>query len=153
LTEDLMFKLLTAEVAYQRGDWQTGYVTMLALAQQTRDPRIARRAAEIALNAKHADEALNAVRLWRTLAPHSDEATQYYLSFIILGDNLADAKPILDERLKDARPQTRGLMAFQIQRLLARAKDKVAAFSLLEEVLAPYANLPETHLALSQGAI
>ena len=26
LTEDLLYKLLTAEIAYQRGDWETGYV-------------------------------------------------------------------------------------------------------------------------------
>ena len=86
LTEEVMYKVLSAEIAYQRGDWQTSYVTMLGLAQQTRDPRLARRAAEIALSAKEADEALAAVRLWRTLAPHSDEATQYYLSFIILSE-------------------------------------------------------------------
>ncbi|KIF81988.1 tetratricopeptide repeat protein [Noviherbaspirillum autotrophicum] len=152
LTEEVMYKVLSAEIAYQRGDWQTGYVTMLGLAQQTRDPRLARRAAEIALAAKEADEALAAVRLWRTLAPHSDEATQYYLSFIILSDDLAEAKPLLDERLKEARPQTRGLLAFQIQRLLARAKDKAAAFTLLEDLLKPYLDMPEAHLALAQGA-
>jgi tetratricopeptide (TPR) repeat protein len=152
LTEELIYKLLSSEIAYQRGDWQTAYVTMLGTAQQTQDPRLARRAAEIALAAKQADEALSAVRLWRTLAPNSDEATQYYLSFIILSDNLAEAKPLLEQRLKEARPQTRGLLAFQMQRLLARAKDKAAAFAMLEEVLAPYLDLPESHLALAQAA-
>ncbi|WP_247869476.1 tetratricopeptide repeat protein [Herbaspirillum sp. ST 5-3] len=152
LSEELLFKLLSSEIAFQRGDWQTAYVTLLGVAQQTRDPRIARRAAEIALSAKQADEALAAVRLWRALAPHSDEATQYYLSFVILSDRLAEAKPILEERMKEARPQTRGLLAFQMQRLLARAKDKTEAFSLLEEVLTPYLDLPEAHLALAQGA-
>jgi tetratricopeptide (TPR) repeat protein len=152
LTEELMFKLLTSELAFQRGDWQTAYVTMLSLAQQTRDPRIARRAAEIALAAKQADEALNAVRLWRSLAPHSEEAAQYYLSFVVLSDNLAEAEPILEQRLREARPQTRGLLAFQMQRLLARAKNKAAAFSLLENILTPYLDLPEVRLALAQGA-
>ncbi len=152
LNEELLYKLLSSEIAAQRGDWQTAYVTMLSIAQQTRDPRIARRAAEIALSAKQADEALSAVRLWRTLAPNSDEAAQYYLSFVILSDNLAEAKPILAQRLKEARPQTRGLLAFQIQRLLVRAKDKAMAFSMLEEVLAPYLDLPEARLALAQGA-
>lgn len=152
LTEDLLYKLLSSEIAYQRGDWQTAYVTTLALAQQTRDPRIARRAAEIALSAKQADETLSAVRLWRTLAPNSEEALQYYLSFIVLSDNLSEAKPILEQRLKDARPQTRGLLAFQIQRLLARAKDKAEGFRMLEEVLTPYLELPEARLALAQGA-
>jgi tetratricopeptide (TPR) repeat protein len=152
LTEELIYKLLSSEIAFQRGDWQTAYVTLLSLAQQTRDPRIARRAAEVALSAKQADEALAAVRMWRMLAPSSDEATQYYLSFIILSDNLAEAQPILEERLKEARPQTRGLLAFQMQRLLARAKDKAAAFSMLEQILAPYLDLPEARLALAQGA-
>ncbi|HYD93759.1 MAG TPA: tetratricopeptide repeat protein [Noviherbaspirillum sp.] len=152
LNEEVLFKLLSAEFAFQRGDWQTAYVTTLSLAQQTRDPRLARRAAEIALTAKQADEAVSAVRLWRTLAPNSDEATQYYLSFVILSDNLADAQPILEQRLKEARPQTRGLLAFQMQRLLARAKDKAAAFAMLERLLTPYLDLPEARLALSQGA-
>lgn len=152
LSEELLYKLLTSEIAFQRGDWQTAYVTLLSIAQQTRDPRIARRAAEMALSAKQADEALNAVRLWRSLAPNSDEATQYYLSFIILSDNLAEAQPILEQRLAEARPQTRGLLAFQMQRLLARAKDKAAAFAMLEKILAPYLDLPEARLALAQGA-
>lgn len=152
LTPDILYKLLSSEVAFQRGDWQSAYITTLALAQQTGDPRIARRAAEIALSAKQADEALNAVRLWRTLAPNSEEALQYYLSFIILSDDLSEAKPILEKRLKDARPQTRGLLAFQIQRLLTRAKDKAKAFTTLEELLAPYLNIPEARLALAQAA-
>lgn len=152
LNEELLYKLLTSEIAFQRGDWQTAYVTMLSLAQQTRDPRIARRAAEIALSAKQADEAMSAVRLWRSLAPDSEEATQYYLSFIVLGDDLTEAQPILEQRLREARPQTRGLMAFQMQRLLARAKDKAGAFALLEKILAPYLDLPEARLALAQGA-
>ena len=152
LTEDLLYKLLSSEVAYQRGDWQSAYVTMLAMAQQTRDPRLARRAAEIALSAKQADEALSAVRLWRDLAPNSDEALQYHLSFVILSDDLSEAKPILEQRMKEARPHTRGLLAFQIQRLLTRAKDKAEAFTVLEDVLAPYNDLPEAHLALAQAA-
>ncbi|WP_199724721.1 tetratricopeptide repeat protein [Noviherbaspirillum saxi] len=152
LTEELLYKLLTSEIALQRGDWQSAYVTTLSAAQQTRDPRLAKRAAEIALSAKQADEALSAVRLWRSLAPNSEEAAQYYLSFVILSDNLAEAKPILEQRMQEARPQTRGLLAFQMQRLLARAKDKAAAFTLLEQVLAPYLDMTESHLALAQGA-
>jgi predicted Zn-dependent protease len=152
LTDELLYKLLTAEFAYQRGDWQSAYITNLTLAQQTRDPRLARRATEIALGAKRSNEALTAVRLWRTLSPNSDEAAQYYLSFIIVGDNLAEAKPMLEERLQEAAPQTRSLMMFQMQRLLSRAKDKDAAFALLEELLQPYKAMPEARLTLAQAA-
>lgn len=152
LTNEMLYRLLTAEIAFQRGNWQLAYVTMFSMAQQTRDPRLAKRAAEIALSAKQADEALNAVKLWHGLAPNSEEAAQYYLSFLILGDNIQEAKPLIEERLKEATPATRGILIFQVQRLLARAKDKAGGFSVLEQVLAPYSSMNETHLALAQGA-
>lgn len=152
MSEDLLFKLLRAELAYQRGDWQLAYVTMLVAAQETRDPRLARRAAEIALNVKQTGEALSAVRLWRELAPHSDEANQFYLGLVVLGENLTEAKPIFVERLQEVTPQARGLLILQIQRLLGRTKDKAAAFTLQEELTAPYQGLVETHIALAQAA-
>jgi tetratricopeptide (TPR) repeat protein len=152
LNPEILFKIVSSEIAFQRGKWQSGYVTLLGLAQQTRDPRLARRAAEMALSAKQASEALVAIRLWRELAPESEEASQYYLGFIMLSNNLAEAQPILEQRLSKATPQTRGLMIFQIQRLLARAPDKNAAMTLLEAIVAPYMNMPEAHLALAQAA-
>jgi len=152
LTEDILFRYLSAELADQRGDWEYAYVNMLQLAQQTRDPRIARRAAEVAINAKETDEALAAVRLWRELAPESEEATQFYLTFILIGDDLNEARPLLEARLKEAKTPMLGAAILQTQRLLARARDKAAAFRLLEDVLADYKALPEMHLALAQAA-
>lgn len=153
LTEDIMFKLLSAEVAAQRGQWQTAYVNTLGLAQQTRDPRLAQRAMEIALGAKQHDEAMAAIRLWRSLAPNSEQATQYFLGFLMLDNNLSEAQPIFEQRLAEISPASRPLLMSQIQRLLARAKDKAAGFALLERVLTPYLSTPETHLVLAQGAL
>lgn len=152
LTEELIFKYLSAEIADQRGSWQAAYVTMLSIAQQTRDPRIARRAAEIALKAKQPGEALAAIRLWRDVAPNSEEAAQYYMSFVLLSDNLEEARPVLQQRLQETPAQARGVLILQIQKLLARAKNKAAAFSLLENLVDPYKSLPEAHLALAQAA-
>lgn len=152
LTEEILYRYLSAEIADQRGSWQAAYVNMLAIAQQTRDPRIAKRATEIALGAKQSNEAMTAIRLWRELAPYSDEATQYFLGFVVLSENLEEARPILQQRLQEARPQMRGPMILQMQRLLSRAKDKNAAFTLIEALVAPYKDLPESYLALSQAA-
>ncbi|MES2831225.1 MAG: tetratricopeptide repeat protein [Pseudomonadota bacterium] len=152
LTDELLFKLLTAEIAFQRGDWQNAYTAQLRAAQQTRDPRLARRAAEIALSAKQAGEALNAVRLWRELAPDSAEASQYYVGFMLLSDNLEEARVILAQRLAEARPQARPALILQTQRLLANAKNKESAFNLLDTLVAPYADLPESHIALALSA-
>ncbi|MDY7545545.1 tetratricopeptide repeat protein [Glaciimonas sp. CA11.2] len=152
LTSEILFKELSSEIAFQRGNWQSAYVTLMSVAKQTRDPRPARRAAEMALSAKQAGDALVAIRLWRELAPDSEEATQYFLGFIILSNNLAEAQPILEQRVANATPQTRGLIIFQIQRLLSRAQDKVAAMRMLETIVAPYLSMPEAHLALAQSA-
>lgn len=152
LTDELLFKLLAAEIAFQRGDWQNAYAAQMRAAQQTRDPRLARRAAEIALSAKQASEALNAVRLWRELAPGSAEASQYYVGFMLLSDNLEEARVILAQRLAEASPQARPVLILQTQRLLANAKNKESAFNLLDTLVAPYPDLPESHIALALSA-
>jgi tetratricopeptide (TPR) repeat protein len=126
---------------------------MMSLAQQTRDPRLAKRAAEMALSAKQADDALAAVKLWRTFTPYSDEANQYYLGLVVLSDNLGDAENLLRQRLADATPGARGLVMFQMQQLLLRAKDKEAAAAMLERLVAPYPNMMESHVVLSQAAL
>ncbi|WP_344763183.1 tetratricopeptide repeat protein [Actimicrobium antarcticum] len=152
LTEELMFKILTAEISFQRGGWQPAYASMLASAKETADPRLARRAAEMAIGAKQPDEALAAIRLWRALAPTSEEATQYYLGLILIGDDLAEVQEVFEQRLRDVRPQSRGILLLQIQRLLLRVKDKKAAFVIMEKLSAPYLDLPEAHIALAQAA-
>jgi Flp pilus assembly protein TadD len=152
LNNELMFKFLGAELAQQRGQWQSAYVTMLGIAQQTGDPRLARRAMEIALSAKKTGEALAAIRLWHELAPNSDEASQYHLSFLVMGDKLSEAKPIFTQRIKDASASGRSLEMFKMQQFLMRAKDQAEAFDMMEEVLAPYHSTMEMHLVLAQSA-
>ncbi|HEU4843653.1 MAG TPA: tetratricopeptide repeat protein [Burkholderiaceae bacterium] len=152
LTSDMLYKLTKAELEFKRGQWQGPYMTMMALAQQTRDPRLAKRAAEMALTAKQGGEALAAIRLWRSLAPNSDEAVQYFLGFAVVNDDLSEAEQIFAQRLRAAQPAARGLAMFQMQQFLLRAKDKAAAYALTERVLAPYGDMLEAHLILAQSA-
>lgn len=153
LTSTLLNQLLRAEFAFRAGDWQGPYLTMLSLAQQTRDPRLARRAAEMALAARQPEDTLAAVRQWRQLDPQSDEATQYYLGMVILSDNISDAEEIFRKRLEGAPANVRGIVLYQIQQLLARAKDKEAANAMLERVVGPYRGTLEGHVVLAQGAL
>lgn len=152
LDQAILFKVLSAEVAFQRGQWQAAYVTLLSLAQQTRDPRLAKRAAEVAITARNQSEALAAVRLWAELAPQSDEALQNHIGLLILTNNTDEVRGLLAARLQKAPPQIRGLLILRAQRLIANLKDTQAAFELLESITAPYGTLQETHLALAQAA-
>jgi tetratricopeptide (TPR) repeat protein len=153
MTPAMMVQLMNAEMAFKKGDWQGPYLTLMSLAQQTKDPRLAKRAAEMALAAKQSDDALAAVKLWRQYAPNSDEANQYYLGLVILSDNLLEAETALKQRLAEATPGTRGLVMFQMQQLALRAKDKDAAAAMLERLVAPYPNMMETHVVLAQTAL
>jgi tetratricopeptide (TPR) repeat protein len=153
LTSSLLNQLLKAEFAFRKGDWQGPYLTMLSLAQQTRDPRLARRAAEMAVAARQADDTLAAVRLWRELDPESDEATQYFVGMVVTTDNNADVEPVFVQRLRAAPADKRGMLLFQIQQLLGRAKDKEAAAAMLERVIAPYDGTFEAHIVRAQAAV
>lgn len=153
LSSDLLYKLTRAEMEFKSGQWQGPYVTMMVAAQQTRDPRLARRASEMALAAKQGGEALAAIRLWRELAPASDEATQFFLGFVVLTDKIEEAEPIFAERLANAPPGARGVALFQMQQILSRANDKLYAYSMVVRLAQPYLDMFEAHLVLAQGAL
>jgi tetratricopeptide (TPR) repeat protein len=153
MTSTMLYQLMQAEMEFRKGDWQGPYLTMLSLAQQTRDPRLARRAAEMAVAAKQADDALAAIKLWRELDPASEEANQYYLGLVVMSENIAPAEEILKRKLAEATPAARGVMMFQAEQLLLRAQDKQAAAAMLQRLVAPYGNTMEAHIVLSQAAM
>ncbi|MBW3510267.1 tetratricopeptide repeat protein [Janthinobacterium sp. NKUCC06_STL] len=153
LSSDLLYKLTKAEMEFKSGQWQGPYVTMMVAAQQTRDPRLARRASEMALAAKQGSEALAAIRLWRELAPESDEATQFFLGFVVLTDKIEEAEPIFAERLANAPGGARGVALFQMQQILSRSNDKLFAYAMLTRLVQPYLDMFEAHLVLAQGAL
>ncbi len=152
LTSELLYKLMAAEIDFKKGNWEGPYVIMMGTAQQTRDPRLAQRATEMALASHQGEPTMAAIRLWRELAPDSDEAAQYFLGFVILSDNIGEAEAIFRSRLSAASPAERGLLMFQTQQLLSRAKDKAAASAMLERLVAPYAATLEGRIVLAQAA-
>ncbi len=152
LTADLMAKLMASEVAAQRGKWKDAYGILLDAAKQTRDPRLARRAMEVARDADQGAPALVAIRLWRELDPKAEEANQLYLRFIVFGEDLDEVHKALKGVLSKAAPAERGYAILQIQQIMRFAKDKTAAFTVLESLLTPYKEWIEARLALSFSA-
>ncbi|MCO5106846.1 MAG: tetratricopeptide repeat protein [Burkholderiaceae bacterium] len=153
LTPQLVFQLLASEIAAQRGDVGSAATTYLSMARQTRDPRLARRATELALVERSLDHALPAAELWHELSPNSPIATQTIESLWITTGRLDEAEPLLRARLEKARadrrlPETYG----QLQRALSRAPDGKAALAMLERLSAPDAKVPAARLALAAVA-
>ena len=76
LSEPTLYDFLLGEIALQRGDLSLAARTYLDLARRTRDPRVARRAVEVANQARDTELALQAARLWHDIEPASAHALQ-----------------------------------------------------------------------------
>ncbi len=153
LSEELMFRYLSAEIAMQRGNAFAAYATMLSIARSTSDPRLARRATEMAMSGSLPAEALKAARVWHEIAPHSEEASQVLLSLQLQSNRADEAKQSLATLLSSSSPTTLPLAIGNVQRLLSRLPDRARAASLLKELLEPYRDALDARLALAQMAM
>lgn len=148
LTPELLFKFLVAEVAGQRGAIGVAKSTYLDLAQQTRDPRIARRAAEIAAFARDQDGALEATRLWAETDQESERAQQTLASLLLSKGELAEAEPLL--KLILARDPANAFL--HLSALMGKTRDTKATLELVQRLAADYPQLPEAQFAIAQAA-
>lgn len=153
LSEELMFRYLSAEIALQRGNAFSAYATMLSIARSTSDPRLARRATEMAMSGSLPAEALKAARVWHEIAPHSEEASQVLLGLQLQSNRPDEAKQSLAAMLSGSSPTTLPLAIGNVQRLLSRLPDRARAASLLKELLEPYRDAVDARLALAQMAM
>ncbi len=153
LTNDLLYQILSADIAEQRGLNLFAFENMMETAKQTKDPRLAKRATEIAVKARNAREALQAVRLWHELAPQSAEAEKFLIGLLILENRWDEVKDQFASRLAAASVQERPALFYQYQQILASTKNRDEAFSIMEEVVKPYDTLPEAHVALAVSAL
>jgi len=151
LSEELMFKMMMAEVALQRGQPHIAVQTYLELARETRDPRIAQRAAEVAWNARFSSAALEAAGIWLQGDPDSAQARQLIAALLVNQARLADAQPHLEKWISSS-PDSVGQSFLLLSSLLARHKDKAEVFSLMQALAQPYPEVPEVRLAVAQAA-
>ncbi len=150
LSEDLMLKYLSAELAFQRGQTAGAYQAMMALARSSGDPRLARRATEMAIAASSATDALKGAKLWHELAPRSDEAFQVLLSLQLSNNRVDEAKQALAQQLAASTPDQLPAVIGTVQRNLSRMSDKPKAVILLRELLDPYRESVDARLAIAQ---
>jgi tetratricopeptide (TPR) repeat protein len=151
LSEELMFKMMMAEVALQRGQPHIAVQTYLELARETRDPRIAQRATEVAWNARFTSAALEAAGIWLQADPGSAQARQLIAALLVNQARLADAQPHLEKWIA-ADLNSVGQSFLQLSSLLARHQDKTEVFNLMQALAQPYSDVPEARLAVAQAA-
>ncbi len=151
LTSKLLYQFLLGEVALQRGYSDISAQTYLDLARSTRDPRLARRAAQIAFETRQADKAVEAFKLWLELEPDSQPAQQMLISLLLGTGKLEEARPWLVQFLK-SNPDNASTIFRQLSPLLVRSADKAAALKLARDLAQPYPNLADAHLLVARVA-
>ncbi|HEC20165.1 MAG TPA: tetratricopeptide repeat protein [Gammaproteobacteria bacterium] len=153
----VMYQLLIAEVAGQRGEIGVAVANYLAAAKESRDAGVAERAARIAIYAQALEQALEAAQLWVELAPDDAEAYQVLAPLLLTFGRAPEAVARYERYIAlSAGRVDHGFM--QIAGQLTRAKNAVAALSVMEQLLAkhqndPYAWLAHAQLAMRQGKL
>jgi tetratricopeptide (TPR) repeat protein len=151
LNEPMLYEFLLGEIALQRGDLPLAAQTFLDLARRTSDPRVARRAVEIANQARMPELALEAARTWQELDPASPQALQVLAALLVANKRAEEALPHLEKLLatEGVSPEN-GFM--QLNRLLAASPDKAANLRVVRALASKYPKLPQAHFAVAQAA-
>lgn len=167
---NVMYDLLVAELAGQRGDYATAFELYLKVARNTRDKDAAARAMQIAVFMRDNAKALHAAELWTDIDPDNPQARQGLVVFLIRNGHTDQALPHLENILAATRtaaaPEPSPSQEFtlepemgaaahgymQIAAMLGAEQDKPAVLQLMQNFVARHDNEAEAHFAYANLA-
>ena len=151
LTGDMMFDILLAEIAGQRGQVDIAVPHYLQAAEEAQDPRVAERAVQVASYAKQYDVAQRAAHRWVELDGENIEARKALTALALHTGDMDEVTAQMDYMLSISEDTEEG---FQLATaILARAEDKQGALKAMETLVAHYQDSPYAWMALGRIAI
>ena len=152
LTSSLLYRILAAELSFQRGQYIAAGSTMLELARETGDRRFARRAIESFIAGGNLPGALEAARAWVRVAPDDPEAVSTELALAAAAGQTSGLATALRKRIDSAQDKSSAIG--QAVAVLSRMPDKRAALNILDQAIGESKgrNLLAAHLALADMA-
>jgi len=149
LSADVLYRILIGDIALQRGDPALAARAYYEAARESQEPRLARRATEVALFARQRALALDAAKLWLALDPNADRARQMVATLTQSGAG-NELKAELEHVLAEAAGNgTQGDAFLQLNQALAGQSDKTAVYRLVVELAKPYPSVPEAQFAVA----
>lgn len=140
LSGALLYGLLGAELASQRGHYTESARQYLELAMETDDPRLAERATRNAMFAHDDQLALSAAEVWVELAPADLQGHQFAAMLYIRTGEMDKAVPELQQVLR-LSPSDNGFMS--IATLMGREMDKTTALKVMGTFIQDYQDNPD----------
>jgi len=151
LSNELLYEMLLTEIASQRGHAALALEGSADIAQKTRDPRLAKRAAQLALQSGDMNRTIDALILWREIEPTATMATRLLASVLLRGGRLDEASVEFIKVLKMDEPNE-GKTFMQVFPVLVAYPDSVSALKMARELAVAYPQMPEAHLLVAQLA-
>jgi tetratricopeptide (TPR) repeat protein len=151
LTGETMYEFLLAEIAGQRGNATLAAQAYADLARKTRDPRVAERATQVAVEARMPEAAIESAKVWADTAPESTRALGAAASLLVNANRIDEAQPYL-ERILALSGDNRGDGFMQLNRLLANNPDKGASLRAIQGLAQPYPSLAQARFAVAAAA-
>ncbi|MFZ3018813.1 MAG: tetratricopeptide repeat protein [Gallionella sp.] len=151
LTDELLYEYLLTEIASQRGHQALALEGSADLARKTRDPRLARRAAQFAVESGQMERAIEAFRQWQEVEPGAAVAGRMLSSILLRGGKLEEAKLEYAKQLQAAGANP-GPVFLQLLQQAVSYPDKPAALKLLRELAQPYPQVAEARWSVAQLA-
>ncbi|MFN3397496.1 MAG: tetratricopeptide repeat protein, partial [Sulfurimicrobium sp.] len=151
LSAQTLYQYLVGEVALQRNQPELAADALLDLAKSSRDPRLARRATEAAVQGQQAFQAADAATLWQSLDPDSPQALQAAAALLLNSGRLSEARPYL-EKILAREDEGRASGFLHLNQMLARQRDRGAVLELVRDLAKPYPAVAEAHFAVAQAA-
>jgi tetratricopeptide (TPR) repeat protein len=133
LTSSIVFRILAAEISAQRSAFIPAGKTMLDLAKEVGDVRLARRALEFYLAGGNLAGALESSRLWLRLEPDDAEALSTEMTLSAASGQTSGLTTALRKKIDEARDKTAAIG--QALAVLGRVPDKRAGLAILISVL------------------
>lgn len=151
LDGQIVYQVLLAEIALQRGGNELASNIYSSLAMRTRDPKVFERAIQAATYARRFDLALEVAHLWLQVEPSSLRAEQLLTGILVATNRFDELAPHFI-RILELDKGALSLNLLGLNRVVARNSDRAANFRLIDQVCAPFANVPEARYAVAVAA-
>jgi tetratricopeptide (TPR) repeat protein len=150
LTRQMLFDVLLAEIAGQRGRLDVSVPHYLQAALESRDPRVAERAIQIASYAKNYPAALRAARHWVTLEENNLDARKIVAALALQTGDIDEVVDQLDFIVARSETQEQGFAVATA--ILSRHGESQQALQAMEALAARYPESAEAQLAVGRLA-
>lgn len=138
LDAQTFYQLLVAELELRNGEPAVAHQVLLDAARRTRDEALFKRAVDIAIEARAAEQALAALKAWRTSLPKSHNAAAMQAQVLMALGQTQDALEPMRATIELAPSVDRPGVIEALSGLVMRGEQAAAAAAVLDKAVEPW---------------